>query len=85
MFTNENIEWLNENIWTNDDDISISFTFFYRYLNIFVRSNIALNIDRNKEEGKEELELLTENGAFFKMVQNTFNIKWRRLPVVLGS
>ena len=84
MFTNENIEWLNENIWTNDDDISISFTFFYRYLNIFVRSNIALNIDRNKKEGKEELELLTENGAFFKMVQNTFNIKWRRLPVVLG-
>ena len=84
MFTNENIEWLNENIWTNDDDISISFTFFYRYLNIFVRSNIALNIDRNKEEGKEELELLTENGAFFKMVQKTFNIKWRRLPVVLG-
>ena len=84
MFTNENIEWLNENIWTNDDDISISFTFFYRYLNIFVRSDIALNIDRNKEEGKEEIDLLTENGAFFKMVQNTFNIKWRRLPVVLG-
>ena len=73
MFTNENIEWLNENIWTNDDDISISFTFFYRYLNIFVRSNIALNIDRNKEEGKKELELLTENGAFFKMVKNAFS------------
>ena len=30
------------------------------------------------------LELLPENGAVFKMAQNTFNIKWHRLPVALG-
>ena len=29
------------------------------------------------------VELLTENGAVFKAVQNTFNIKWCRLPVAL--
>ena len=27
---------------------------------------------------------LTEIGAIFKMAQNTFNIKWRMLPVALG-
>ena len=30
------------------------------------------------------LELFTENGAGFKLAQNTFNIEWRRLPVALG-
>ena len=29
------------------------------------------------------VELLTESGAGFKMGQNTFNIKWHKLPVVL--
>ena len=29
-------------------------------------------------------ELLTKNGAVFKNVQNTLNIKWRRLLVALG-
>ena len=30
------------------------------------------------------VEQFTENGAVFKTAQNTFNIKWRRLPVALG-
>ena len=30
------------------------------------------------------VELLTENGADFKTAQNTFKIKWRRLPVAPG-
>ena len=30
------------------------------------------------------IELLTENGAAFKMAQNTFNIKKGRLPVAPG-
>ena len=30
------------------------------------------------------MELFTKNGAVFKKAQNTFNIKWRRLPVALG-
>ena len=32
----------------------------------------------------KSVELLTEIGTVFKMAQNTFNIKWRRLPVALG-
>ena len=31
------------------------------------------------------LELLTEIGAVFKMAQNAFNIKWRKLLVDLGT
>ena len=31
-----------------------------------------------------DLELFTENGAVFKIAQNTFTIKWRRLPVAQG-
>ena len=29
-------------------------------------------------------ELITENSAVLKKAQNTFNIKWRWLPVALG-
>ena len=31
-----------------------------------------------------ELDTLTERGAVFKGMQNTFNKMWRRLPVALG-
>ena len=34
--------------------------------------------------GSFKVEQFTENGAVFKTAQNTFNIKWRRLPVALG-
>ena len=30
---------------------------------------------------KHKIELLTEIGAGFKVAQNNFKIKWRRLPV----
>ena len=29
------------------------------------------------------VELLTENGAGLKLAQNTFNLKWRWLPIAL--
>ena len=37
-----------------------------------------------KKNRKKNIELLTENDAVFKMAQNTLNMKWCRLPVVLG-
>ena len=37
-----------------------------------------------KKKQRKNIELLTENGAVFKMAQNTFNIEWCRLPVALG-
>ena len=44
----------------------------YEYMNIIV------------DEVRIFVELLTENGAGFRVAQNTFYIKWCRLPVALG-
>ena len=32
---------------------------------------------------KRDLEMFTENDAVFNTAQNTFNLKWHRLPVAL--
>ena len=45
-----------------------------------------MHLIHSEKTSKMLLELLTEIGAVFKMAQNTFNIKWRRLPVtILGG
>ena len=43
--------------------------------------NVNKHYERVGSIHKDEVELLTEIGAVFKMAQSTFNIKWRRLPV----
>ena len=59
-------------------------------LNVFIFQELTDRLEGMKVAHQDEkqdyerqilLELFTENGAVFKTAQNTFNIKWCRLPV----
>ena len=53
---------------------------FYEALSAFTSTWHLLS-----EQRILRIELFTENGTVFKMAQKTFNIKWRKVPVALGS
>ena len=67
--------------WENDDNK----IWHDENVSALLLLKLLTNCWHNNEENVEPLtEMLTEKGTVFKMMQNNFNIKWRRLPFALG-